>query len=169
MAVTFTAVTAADLAAATPDAGEYVRTTDSKNFYLGDGSTQGGIQIGGLSPRFSKYAIAGLGTTATGAAYLSGSTLTLPLDGRIYDYTLSANITIAFSGAPTAPDCGSCTLYLRQAASGTLYTVTAWPTAKWPYGLVQFLPQKYDGVLKIAAETGPDGTLYLAAQEVGSP
>ncbi|MEE4238748.1 MAG: hypothetical protein V2I51_18660 [Anderseniella sp.] len=46
MAVKFTAVAAATLAAGTPAEGEYVRTTDTKKFYLGDGSTQGGILVG---------------------------------------------------------------------------------------------------------------------------
>jgi len=47
MGVKFTAVTAAALAAGTPDEGEYVRTTDTKSFYMGDGATVGGILIGG--------------------------------------------------------------------------------------------------------------------------
>ena len=47
MAVKFTAVTAAELAAGTPAEGEYVRTTDTKKFYMGDGSTEGGIPISG--------------------------------------------------------------------------------------------------------------------------
>jgi hypothetical protein len=50
MAVKFTAVDDATLAAGTPDEGEYVRTTDTKKFYLGDGATQGGILIGPQPP-----------------------------------------------------------------------------------------------------------------------
>lgn len=49
MTVKFTAVDDSTLAAGTPAEGEYVRTTDTKKFYMGDGSTLGGILIGPVS------------------------------------------------------------------------------------------------------------------------
>jgi hypothetical protein len=46
--------TAAQVAAVTPAAGEPVWTTDTKVLYLGDGSTAGGVQVGGSGAAVSR-------------------------------------------------------------------------------------------------------------------
>ena len=68
--IKFTAVTDAERLAATPAAGVYLRTTDTKKFYLGDGATAGGILIGPMSPSDTKSVADAqpMGTTALTAA-----------------------------------------------------------------------------------------------------
>lgn len=113
MAVKFTAVSDATLAAGTPDEGEYVRTTDGKKFYMGDGATQGGILIG-------PGAAGGSGNISDGDTLTSG--LTFPVAGlHILDTNGSYDLIVSPGSALGADR----TLTIRTEDSNRILTFTA--------------------------------------------
>jgi hypothetical protein len=75
MAVKFTAVAAATLAAGTPAEGEYVRTTDTKKLYMGDGATQGGILIGPIAAGAEDVTVSGTPQDGQIAVWTDGDTI----------------------------------------------------------------------------------------------
>lgn len=118
---------------------------------------------------FAKYTMQGKATATTTTDHYSGTTLTIPLDGRIYDFDFPAeNITIAFSGAPTAPVCADTVLNLKQRTSSTMYGITAWPSGiKWPYGIPQTMPQTLSARMRVVISTSPSGIIDVSAMWMG--
>jgi len=122
----------------------------------------------GIAPYLTGYTQQGMATAAVASAYYSGSTLTIPLDGRVYSYTLSAATTIAFSGAPTAPVCADTVLILKQAADTAAFGITAWPSGiKWPGGVPQTMPQTYSSRMRVVVSTDPAGVIDVSATWMG--
>jgi hypothetical protein len=114
-----------------------------------------------LNP-ISSYTIQGATLTA------SAGTLTIPLDGKSYTYTLPANTTIAFSGAPVAPITADTVLVLKQAASGGPYGITAWPAGvKWPSGVPQTMPQTASARMRVTISTDALGIIDVSAMWMG--
>lgn len=125
--------TAAQLSGITPLAGEPIFTTDTKALFIGDGSTAGGVAVGGgtvtsvaLSGGTTGLSVSGSPITTSGTITLAGTLgvanggtglTTTPANGRLLigngtNYTL-ANLT-AGTGITITNGAGSITI----AASG---------------------------------------------------
>lgn len=96
MAVKFTAVAAATLAAGTPAEGEYVRTTDTKKLYMGDGATQGGILIGPVAAGTGDVTVSGTPADGQIAIWTDGDTI--EGDSALSFATATDTLSIAASG-----------------------------------------------------------------------
>jgi hypothetical protein len=120
----------------------------------------------GIRPLLTGYSQVGV---VDASDYYAGTTLTLPLDGRIYDFAFPAsNITIAFGPAPQAPICADTVLILKQRTSSTMYGITAWPAGiKWPGGVAQTMPQTLSARMRVVISTSPSGTIDVSAMWIG--
>jgi len=123
----------------------------------------------GIAPYLTGYTQAGLGTSATTSAYYSGTTLTIPLDGRVYDFDFPANnITIAFGSPPSTPICTDTVLILKQRTSSTMYGITSWPSGiKWPGGIAQTMPQTLSARMRVVISVSPSGIYDVSATWMG--
>lgn len=112
MPLKFRRGTNADRTTITPEQGEPIYTTDTKKLFIGDGSTAGGVEVGGENA-FATIAVAGQSNVVADS---SSDTLTLAAGSGI---TLTTNagtdtVTIAASGG------GSLTIDTQDfTASGT--------------------------------------------------
>ena len=120
----------------------------------------------GLRPFLTGYSQAGV---IDAADFYAGTTLTIPLDGRVYDFAFPAsNITIAFGTAPTVPVCTDTVLILKQRASSTMYGITAWPSGiKWPGGVAQTMPQTLSARMRVVISVSPSGVIDVSAMWMG--
>lgn len=112
----------------------------------------------GLRPVLTGYGMAGIANQAA-----VGSVLTVPMNGftRI-GYTLSANLTLALSNLPPAPNDSTVTLFIKQAASGGPYTLSYPSGWFWPGGIVPAMPTTASAVMKVRVSTTPFGTIEAA-------
>ena len=117
--------TAAQLAAITPYAGEPCYTTDTKLAYIGDGSTAGGILIGGGSAGPTRYQLLTPSAVATATPTIASAQTTLEIvpTGTTYTYTLVLSTTDITAGATVRIRCDlaavpAFTLDVRNATAG---------------------------------------------------
>jgi hypothetical protein len=84
--------------------------------------------------------------------------LTIPLDGRVYTVTLTANVTSVLTTAPTAPECGSAVVYINQDATGN----RAFPfpaTWRWPGKAVTAITLTANAQSELLLNSTPAGTI----------
>lgn len=87
--------------------------------------------------------------------------VTIPLDGRIYSVTLSQNVDLYTTDAPTAPICGSAVIYITQAATAKTVTVPAgW---YWRNNIVETFATN-NGYYRLTLVTDPAGNVHADAE-----
>jgi hypothetical protein len=120
----------------------------------------------GLRPFLTGYSQAGV---IDAADFYAGTTLTLPLDGRVYDFAFPASsITIAFGPPPPLGICTDTVLNLKQRPNSTMYGITAWPSGiKWPSGIPQTMPQTASARMKVIVSLSPSGIYDVSATWMG--
>ena len=88
--------------------------------------------------------------------------VTIPLDGGIYTVTLTQDVDLLTSGAPTAPLCSSAVVYITQAATATTVSVPAgW---YWPGGIAEDFSIN-SGFYRLTLYTDPAGNIHADAEE----
>ena len=93
----------------------------------------------------------------------SGGTLTIPLNGKIYQCTPSEAITtITLSGAPTAPLCSSAIVYFNQGATG--YAVSFPSTWRWPNGMPTPISTVANATTRLVLSSSPSGAIHADAE-----
>jgi len=90
--------TAAQLAAFTPADGELVADTTNRRLFLGDGATEGGIEVGAGLPA-SAYGATAQWMRYEGEVTLSGATTEIVLAQDCVLYAVSLRVTEAVTGA----------------------------------------------------------------------
>lgn len=127
----------ADRSSVTPAAGELLYTTDTKQVFVGDGSTAGGNAL--------RYLTLGANQTATFEAAviekyaaLSGTTPTIDTtDGNFYAITTSGNTTFTFGSVAAS---GYSVGFALKVTQGGAYTLT-WPASvDWAGGAAPAAP-----------------------------
>lgn len=108
--------TATQLSGITPLAGEPIFTTDTKALYIGDGTTAGGIAVGGGTGTVTSVALSG-GTTGLS---VSGSPITT--SGTI---TLSGTLAVANGGTGLTTTPANGRLLIGNGTNYTLANLTA--------------------------------------------
>ncbi len=97
--------------------------------------------------------------TETGATLTPvDGVLTIPLDGRVYSVTLTANVTSVLTTAPTAPECGSAVVYINQDATGN----RAFPfpsTWRWPGKAVTAITLTANAQSELLLNSTPAGNI----------
>jgi hypothetical protein len=123
----------------------------------------------GARPFLTGYSQAGLTSAETTSAYFNGTTLTIPIDGRTYDFDFPAsNIVIAFGALLPSGICSDTVLILKQRESSTMYGITAWPSGiKWPGGVAQTMPQTLSARMRVVISVSPSGIYDVAATWMG--
>jgi hypothetical protein len=122
----------------------------------------------GLRPFLTGYSQAGLTSDQTTSACYAGTQLTIPIDGRVYDFDFPPNdISIAFGPITPAGICSDTVLNLKQRASSTCYAITSWPTAKWQGNVVQTMPQTNSARMKVIISVSPSGIYDVSAMWMG--
>jgi hypothetical protein len=92
--------------------------------------------------------------------------VTIPLDGKIYAVTLTQDVDLFTSNAPTAPECGSAVVYITQAATATAVTIPA--TWYWPDGVAEAFDTD-SAVYRLTLYTDPAGNVHADAEERSVP
>ena len=104
------------------------------------------------------------GTTLTSSA----GVLDIPLDGRIYQVTVTEEITsITTSAAPTAPLCGSAVVYFTQGATG--YAVATPATWRWPDSTAGMIDATANAESELMLNTNPAGNVIARVSAIGVP
>jgi hypothetical protein len=121
------------------------------------------ITVIGIAPYITGYSQAG-NTTLTA----SSGTLTIPLDGKCYSYTIPSGtaITLALSDTPTPPLCASVQIEFTQHASsaGTLAYPSAW---LWVGSTAVPLPTALSAKMLLEVQSMPSGSILAFASWVG--
>jgi hypothetical protein len=88
--------------------------------------------------------------------------VTIPLDGKVYSVgTLTQDIDILTTSAPTPPACGSAVVYIPQAATAKTVSVpTAW---YWPDGTAEDFAED-SGLYRLTLYTDPSGNVHADAE-----
>lgn len=112
--------------------------------------------------RLYKYVETGSTTIVSQVNDGDGSySVTIPLDGRIYSVTLSENVDLYTTDAPTAPICGSAVIYITQAATAKTVTVpAAW---YWRNNIVETFATN-NGYYRLTLVTDPAGNVHADAE-----
>jgi hypothetical protein len=120
----------------------------------------------GARPFLTGYSQAGVQDASD---YYSNAVLTIPLDGRVYDFAFPAsNIIIAFGSPPPLGICTDTVLILKQRTSSTMYAISAWPPGiKWPGGVAQTMPQTLSARMRVVISVSPTGIYDVAATWMG--
>ena len=107
--------------------------------------------------------------TETGATLTPvNGVLTIPLDGKHYSCTPTADITsIVLSNVPTAPLIGQATVYFNYAtATRAIASPTAW---YWPDKLRTLTATKSGYIVRLDVWTTPAGNVAAATVDLGVP
>ena len=100
-------------------------------------------------------------TSATGA-------VTIPLDGKIYQLTLSENITSITTSPPTAPVIGSAVVYIKQ--DGTGNRTMAYPaTWYWSKGIATAIASDANSLSRLTLYSDPFGAIHADAETRSVP
>lgn len=112
--------------------------------------------------RLYKYIETGSTSIVTQVNDGDGSySVTIPLDGRIYSVTLSQNVDLYTTDAPTAPLCGSAIIYITQASTAKTVTVPAgW---YWRNNIVETFSTN-SGYYRLTLVTDPAGNIHADAE-----
>lgn len=130
---------------------------------IGGNSDQKGFSIdNNWVARLYKYVETGSTSIVTQVNDGDGSySVTIPLDGRIYSVTLSQNVDLYTTDAPTAPICGSAVIYITQAATAKTVTVPAgW---YWRNNIVETFATN-NGYYRLTLVTDPAGNVHADAE-----
>jgi hypothetical protein len=123
--------------------GELLYDTDTDTFYVGDGTTAGGVKDvvqGDITPEVSAIAASNIDWSS------------LFKKGGLYTKTLVANTTFTFSNATAGQ-----TIVVRI-INGSSWTLT-WPTVKWQDGTPPVMSASNSAIFTIIY----DGTNYFGS------
>jgi hypothetical protein len=119
----------------------------------------------GARPFLTGYSQAGVQDARD---YYSNGVLTVPLDGRSYAFTLTANTTVALGATQSVPICGMAVIVVTQAASGGPYTLSYPATWQWA-GKVAFpMPSAASARAEITLRTDPNGNVVASGCSIGT-
>jgi len=87
--------------------------------------------------------------------------VTIPLDGKIYQVTLTQDVDLLTTSAPTAPLCGSAVIYITQDATAKTVSVPAgW---YWPDGTAEAFDTN-SALYRLTLYTDPAGNIHADAE-----
>ena len=108
--------------------------------------------------------------TETGATLTpSAGAVTIPLDGKVYKMTLTANVTSVSTTPPTSPECGIATVYIKQDGTGG-WTFAIPATWQWPNKVAVPISSAANAKDQLVLSNDPDGSIIATlTRNIGAP
>jgi hypothetical protein len=107
------------------------------------------------------------GATLTFVAEGDGD-IEIPLDGRVYQLTITGDCSLVTGTAPTAPECGSAVVYIEiDTATPPVIAIDA--TWHWPDATVTDLPTADNAKAELILNSTPQSWVIARVTELGVP
>jgi hypothetical protein len=107
------------------------------------------------------------GATLTFVAESTGD-IEIPLDGKVYQLTITGDCSLVTGTAPTAPECGSTVVYV-EIDTATPPVISLDAVWHWPDSVVTDLPTADNAKAELVLNSTPQGWVIARVTELGVP